>query len=132
MAAEQDVAIKTVDGKSTTGKFDTVFADGLSIVVGAHKIYFPLAGIMRIAVHPPKALLPEGTKPRSIASELAGLNNRRTYPQENVAPTRPTPSGGLPRPVASPSAAARPARRRNGHHGQPNSHPLSEQYGHAP
>ena len=71
VAAEQGITIRTADGKSTKGKFDTVFTDGLSIVVGDHKAYFPLTGITRIVVHSPKALLPEGTKHRSIASRLA-------------------------------------------------------------
>ena len=71
VAAEQGVTIRTVDGGSTKGKFDSAFTDGLSIVVGAHKEYFPLTGITRIVVHSPKALLPEGTKRRSIASQLA-------------------------------------------------------------
>jgi hypothetical protein len=71
VAAEQWITIRTADGESTKGKFDTVFTDGLSIVVGNHKDYFPLTGITKIVVHPPKAALPEGTKRRSIASQLA-------------------------------------------------------------
>ena len=71
VAAEQGITIRTADGESTKGKFDTVFTDGLSIVVGDHKAYFPLTGITRIVVHSPKPLLPEGTKHRSIASRLA-------------------------------------------------------------
>jgi hypothetical protein len=71
VAAEQEVTIRTIDGKSATGKFDAVFADGLSLMVHDHKLYFPLKGIMWIAVHPPKdASRPKAAK-RSIASMLA-------------------------------------------------------------
>ena len=71
-AGQEVVTIKTVDGKSATGKLDAVFADGLSLMVADHKLYFPPAGIMWIAVHPPKdASRPEGKKRRSIASLLA-------------------------------------------------------------
>ena len=53
-------------------KFDTVFTDGLSIVVGDHKAYFPLTGIMCVAVHPPKdASRPERTKRQPIAHLVA-------------------------------------------------------------
>jgi hypothetical protein len=72
VAAEQEVTVRTVDGKSATGKFDAVFADGLSLIVHDHRMYFPLKGITLIAVHPPKdASRPEGAKRRSIASMLA-------------------------------------------------------------
>ena len=43
-AGQEVVTIKTVDGKSATGKLDAVFADGLSLMVADHKLYFPLAG----------------------------------------------------------------------------------------
>jgi hypothetical protein len=71
VAAEQEVTVRMLDGKSTTGKFDAVFAEALSLLVHDDKMYFPVAGIMRIAVRPPKALRPEGTKRVSIASKLA-------------------------------------------------------------
>jgi hypothetical protein len=72
VAAEQEITVKMVDGKSTKGKFDAVFADGLSLMDRDVKMYVPLKGIVWIAVHPPKdASRQEGTKRRSIASQLA-------------------------------------------------------------
>jgi hypothetical protein len=48
------------------------FADGLSLLDRDVKMYVPLKGIVWIAVHPPKdASRLEGTKRRSIASQLA-------------------------------------------------------------
>ncbi len=44
LAAEHEVTVRTVDGKSTKGKFDEVFEDGLSLVVGNDKQYLPLQG----------------------------------------------------------------------------------------
>jgi len=51
----REIIVKMVGGQLTRGKFDTVFTDGLSLVVGNHREYFPLTGITKIVVHPPRA-----------------------------------------------------------------------------
>jgi hypothetical protein len=70
-SAEHGVTVKMVDGGLTKGKFDSAFTDGLSLVVGNHKEYFPLTAITKIVIHTPNVSRPEVTKRGSIASQLA-------------------------------------------------------------
>jgi hypothetical protein len=58
VATQYDLTVRTADGSSVKGKFDHLFIDGLSLVVGNDKRYFPLTGITEIALHFPKGPAP--------------------------------------------------------------------------